>query len=196
MIILASQSPYKKSLMEKTGYFFETSVPRVNEEDLKRGFKGDLEDLIQFLAFKKADSLRDKYENHVIIGSDQALIFQGDLIGKGHSYEESKKQLKNFSGQKVKLVTAVTLLFEGKRIDFSNSTGLKFRELDGDLIDWYLDQDKPFDCAGSFKTESSGAVLFDYMECSDPTAVQGLPIMRLVKELESLPIKRLKRKSR
>ena len=190
MIILASQSPYRKSLMAKTGYSFKPVSPLVDEEILKKSFVGELKDLIQFLAYKKAESLLNIHPNDVIVGSDQALIFEGELVGKGHSFEGSKKQLQAMSEKKVELVTSVSILQSKKRIDFSNSTWLQFKTLSESLIDWYLKADEPFDCAGSFKIESSGAVLFDHIECSDPTAVQGLPLMRLVKELEMLSIVR------
>ena len=190
MIILASQSPYRKSLMSKTGYSFKSVSPLVDEEALKKSFNGQLKDLIQFLAYKKAESLTSTYPSGVIIGSDQALIFEKKLVGKGHSFEGSKKQLRAMSEKKVELITSVTILQSKKRIDFYNSTWLQFKRLSDSLIDWYLNEDKPFDCAGSFKIESSGAVLFDYIECSDPTAVQGLPLMRLTKELEGLSIER------
>ena len=226
MIILASQSPYKKNLLEKTGYPFKSQSPAVDEEILKKefkknfkkdfkgefkgkfkgdfkgdfkgefkgkfkgDFKGDAKSLIEFLALKKAESLKDSHKGHIIIGSDQALIFKDEIIGKGHSFEGSKKQLKSFSDQKVELVTALALLFKEKKVEFSNSTLLRFKKLNEDLIDWYLNKDKPFDCAGSFKMESSGAVLFEWIECTDPTAVQGLPLMRLVQELELMSVKR------
>jgi len=186
MIILASQSPYRKILLEKTAFHFKTDSPLADEEALKKDYKKGAKELIKFLAFKKAESLLDKYKEHIIIGSDQALVLGEKLIGKGHNFEGAKKQLKLLSGQEVELITSVCLLMETRKVEFSNITKLQFRILSDEVIDWYLNKDKPFDCAGSFKMEASGALLFERVENSDPTAIQGLPLMRLSQELEKL----------
>ena len=188
MIILASQSPYRKILLEKTGFSFKAESPLVDEELLKKEFVGSNQDLIKFLAFKKAESLSNNYKDYVIIGSDQALLFDGHVIGKSHNYENAKKQLSEFSEKTVELLTAVSLIKNDQRVEFENSTTLHFKKLSEEFIDWYLKTDEPYDCAGSFKMESSGAVLFNSVECSDPTAIQGLPLMRLSTELKKLGV--------
>lgn len=183
MIILASQSPYRKKLLEKTKYSFVCMKPEVDEDLLKKAFTGSPEELCSYLAFKKAKSVAVKNNEALVIGSDQSLLLEGRHLGKGKTFEGSFHQLKSCSGKTASLITSVTLIKGDKESQFEVITQLKFKPLSDEDIIWYLNKDKPFDCAGSFKMEESGAVLFEYADGSDPTAIEGLPLMKLTIEI-------------
>ena len=199
MIILASLSPYRKNLLEKLGFAFKTEAPLVDEELLKKEYKGSPKELIAYLSFKKAESIAQKHNDCVVIGADQALIYKSRVIGKSHNFEGAKAQLLELSSKEVELVTSVSLVkhtSSSNRVNdknlasFTNTTQLKFKKLSLELIEWYLLKDEPYDCAGSFKIEKSGALLFEYIKTTDPTAIEGLPLMRLSREFELLGLKR------
>jgi len=199
MIILASLSPYRKNLLEKLGFAFKTEAPLVDEELLKKEYIGNPKELIAYLSFKKAESIALKQKGVIVIGADQALIDKSKVIGKAHTFEKAKAQLLDLSDKEVELVTSVSLVKHNissntpgdiRLASFTNTTQLKFKKLSLELIKWYLLKDEPYDCAGSFKIEKSGAALFEYIKTTDPTAIEGLPLMRLSKELEVLGVKK------
>jgi MAF protein len=179
-IILASTSPYRKMLMKKLDLPFECLSPLCNEESLKNTFKGSAKELCSFLAQEKALSLDSKLSDCIIIGSDQALIFDNRAVGKSGGFDQSYEQLKNLSGQTVDLITACFLRVQnGKDRSFECNAKMTFKKLSDEEIKNYLKMDEPYDCAGSFKYEENGHKLFEKVEVSDTTAIQGLPLNQL-----------------
>ncbi len=116
----------------------------------------------------------------IVIGSDQIAVFEGRIIGKPGNHRTAVAQLSSFSGQVVEFLTAVSVQcrasgFNEQHID---TTRVRFRHLDNDEIERYLEAEKPYDCAGAFKAESLGIVLFESISSEDPTALIGLPLIR------------------
>ena len=186
MIILASQSPYRKKLLEKTKYTFTCVKPEVDEELLKNNFKGSPDKLCSYLAYKKALSISKTHKEALVIGSDQSLLLEGKHLGKGKTFKGAFEQLKVCSEKTAELITAVAVIKDKTESHFEVITKLKFKKLTDQDITWYLNKDKPYDCAGSFKMEESGAVLFEHAMCIDPTAIEGLPLMRLSLEIDKI----------
>jgi MAF protein len=183
-IVLASTSPFRKTLLKRLELPFKTTAPRVNEDDLKSKFKGADENLCAFLAQKKALSLKEDFKNALIIGSDQSLFCEDKILGKGHNFKGACEQLKFCSGKTTKLITSVYVHdTDGADHHFESVTTLYFKKLSEDSITKYLKWDEPYNCAGSFKFESKGSFLFEKIDCSDPSAIEGLPMMELTRLL-------------
>ena len=186
MIILASQSPYRKKILEKTKYSFVCMKPEVDEDQLKSKFTGSPQKLCSYLAYEKANSIAKNNKEALVIGSDQSLLLGDEHLGKGKTFEGAFNQLKSCSGKTADLITSVAIIKGDKESQFEVITKLKFKTLSDEDITWYLNKDKPFDCAGSFKMEESGAVLFESANCTDPTAIEGLPLMKLSLEIDKI----------
>ena len=138
-------------------------------------------DLTGRLAAQKAKTVGKQYPQAVVIGSDQLAVFDGQIIGKSGSYEAALEQLTCFSGRTVEFLTAVSVQCHknGFSKQHTDCTRVHFRDLQHEEIERYLIREKPYDCAGSFKAESLGIVLFNSITSEDPTALIGLPLIRL-----------------
>ena len=135
--------------------------------------------LVERLADEKAESVSIKNPHAIVIGSDQIAVFEGQIIGKPGNHRAAMEQLASFSGQVVEFLTAVSVQcrssgFNEQHID---TTRVSFRQLQKDEIERYLEIEKPYDCAGAFKAEALGIVLFERIASEDPTALVGLPLI-------------------
>ena len=133
------------------------------------------------LAFEKASYIASASDESIVIGSDQTVDCNGEILGKPGNFERARTQLQQLSGHTVTFTTGlcvintVTQECQQDLVKYSVS----FRQLDAAEIDRYLTIDKPFNCAGSFKSESLGISLLNKMNGDDPTALIGLPLIRL-----------------
>lgn len=180
-IVLASTSPYRKELLQRMGIAFKTVAPDVDESSLPGESP---ENLVKRLAEAKARVIGKTCEA-LIIGSDQVAVSGDEILGKPGSHENALVQLRKLSGKLVTFQTGLCLL---------NSTSnemqvdtvpfrVQFRKLDEQQIERYLRADQPYNCAGSFKSEGLGITLFERMDGDDPTALIGLPLIRLTSML-------------
>ncbi len=137
-------------------------------------------DLVIRLARQKASAIAALHPKAIVIGSDQLAVFENQVIGKPGSHESAAGQLKRFSGQVIDFLTAVSVacIHKGFSEQYLDITRVFFRSLQADEIERYLQQEKPYDCAGAFKAESLGIVLFEKIASEDPTALIGLPLIR------------------
>ncbi|MCP1624492.1 Maf family protein [Pseudomonas nitroreducens] len=178
-LILASSSPYRRELLHRLRLPFESASPDIDETPLPGE---NAEQLVRRLAESKARALAQHYPAHLIIGSDQAAVNGRRILGKPHDLERATEQLKDASGKSVSFLTGLCLLNSQSgeaRIDCVPFT-VHFRDLDEARIRRYLEAEKPFDCAGSFKAEGLGVSLFRSTEGEDATSLVGLPLIRLV----------------
>lgn len=185
-LVLASQSPYRKALLENFGLQFETQTPRVDEEKLKKNGPHDLTELTRYLALKKAESLQDLYANAVIVGSDQIAELGGERLDKPGSEERAFQQLKKMNGKSHRLITSLAIVSPLKTVIATDVTTLKLRQLSDEEIQCYIKLDQPFDCAGAYKIEKAGLSLLESVDTKDPSAIQGLPMIALTKALNEL----------
>ncbi len=183
-LILASSSKYRKLQLQRFGISFDCESPEINETALSNESPHEL---VGRLALKKAEAVSRQYPQSVVIGSDQIALFDGQIIGKPGNHQAALKQLKSFSGQVVEFLTAVSVLCResGFSEQYTDCTHVCFRSLRDEEIERYLQQEKPYDCAGAFKAESLGIVLFERIISEDPTALIGLPLIRTAAMLRS-----------
>ena len=175
-IILASASPYRRALLDRFLDDYQAVSPDIDETN-----PGDLspEDLAQYLARKKAETVLPTARNSLIIGADQLAVLEGKVLGKPGDHQKAVEQLLAASGHAVTFRTAVCILDPvGKtRYEHVDKTTVRFRQFDRRLAEAYLRHDEPYDCAGSFRIEGAGFVLFDSVTTDDPTALIGLPMI-------------------
>lgn len=187
-IILASQSPYRRQQMASFGLRFKAERPLVDENQLKREGPEDLVELTRFLSHQKALSLRAKYPDDIILGSDQLVEWQGKRIDKPGNEESAWRQLKEMSDSEHRLITSLAMIHKNQDLLFTNITKIRFKKLNDSIIHRYLQLDQPFDCAGSYKIEKAGLSLIESLQTDDPSAIQGLPMMSLMRGLDKLNI--------
>ena len=183
-LILASSSPYRRTLLERLQIPFDTASPHINEERLP----GETaEALASRLATEKAQALSSQYPGALIIGSDQVAECEGELLGKPGTAQKAWEQLRFCSGQRVSFHTGISLLDTetGKQQTHCERYSVYFRQLSDREITRYIELDQPLDCAGSFKAEGLGIILFEKMEGSDPNSLIGLPLIRLIDMLQA-----------
>lgn len=182
-LILASTSPYRKQLLQRLGVDFIAVAPRVDETRLPGESP---ESLVRRLAEAKARAVAVQHRDALIIGSDQAAVIAGEIVGKPGGHEQAMLQLRRASGSCVVFLTGLCLLDSRSgqcQVDLARYS-VVFRQLTDAQIESYLRRDKPYDCAGSFKSEGLGVALFERMAGDDPSALIGLPLILLTRMLE------------
>ena len=187
-VILASQSPYRRAQLTQFGLNFHSHTPRVDEEELKSQGPKDLPELTRFLAEQKARSLIFDFPTALLLGSDQIVEFNGQRLDKPGDHAKAQAQLEVLSGHEHRLITSLALLFGGRTLLYTDTTVVRLKKLSPALIHAYLELDTPFDCAGSYKIEKAGMGLIDEVRTQDASAIQGLPLLSLVRGLSELGI--------
>ncbi len=185
-IVLASSSPYRRSLLTRFLDNFETVAPGIDES---RQAGESPETLAVRLARGKAEAVsRTLPGDALVIGSDQLATIDDRVLGKPGTHAAAVDQLLGMSGQSVTFLTSVCLLDTGRRerYAYSDRTVVRFRRFDRRLAEAYLRHDEPYDCAGSFRVEGAGFVLFESVKTEDPTALIGLPMIWLAGRLLEL----------
>lgn len=178
-LVLASTSPFRRELLQRLGCAFETAAPETDETPLENESPFDL---VARLSEAKARAITTQFPEALIIGSDQVAILDDQILGKPGTHENAVRQLQAASGRRVEFLTGLCLLNSKtqkcrvKVVPFS----VVFRSLNESQIEAYLLRDKPYNCAGSFKSEGLGISLFEKMEGDDPNALIGLPLIELV----------------
>ena len=187
MIVLGSTSKYRAELLARLGLPFEAARPDCDESP-REGEKP--RDLALRLAKTKADSLKSTFPNSLIIGSDQVCALGGQLLGKPGTVARAREQLQSMRGQSVTFYTGLSVINaqSGESLDSIDTTVVQLRELTDAEIDRYIAAEMPLDCAGSFMVEKLGISLFERVESTDPTALIGLPLIRVCSELRQFGV--------
>jgi septum formation protein len=184
-LILASTSKYRAQLLAQLGWEFSGVAPAV-DEDAQKKIISDPRKLCETLSLMKAQDVFKKNSESLIIGSDQVCTLKGKIYGKPHDFERAHRQLSDLQGQTHELMTGVSIVYPKGTVSFVNTTKLTMRPLSSLEIDLYLQEDQPYDCAGSYKLETRGIKLFSAIEMSDHTSIIGLPLINLSNELIKL----------
>lgn len=186
-IILGSASPYRGELLARLGLPFLQRAARVDEDPAVGEHPADL---AQRLAVAKARAVGAGHPDAVVIGSDQTAECGGVTLGKPGGFAKAREQLLHLAGRSARFYTAVALL--DTRSDHLLCdlavTEVRFRQLSEAEIGAYLHREKPYDCAGSFKAEGLGIALFEAIHSDDPTALIGLPLIRVRSLLQKLGV--------
>lgn len=134
---------------------------------------------------EKAQSLAHRYTSHLIIGSDQICVLDGEITGKPLTEEKARQQLTKASGNIVTFYTGLALYnsANGHLQTEVEPFDVHFRHLSETEIDDYVRKERPLHCAGSFKSEGLGIALFERLEGRDPNTLVGLPLIALCQML-------------
>jgi septum formation protein len=183
-LILASASPYRRALLERLGLPFTAVAPHVDETP--RAGERPAETALR-LAEDKARAVAAQHPAALIIGSDQIADLDGTALGKPRDRADALEQLRSMRGRTVIFHTAVALLNAETGVCHSALVDVAstFRNLEEATLEAYLDREQPLDCAGSVKAEGLGIALFTRLASDDPTALIGLPLIRLMDLLEA-----------
>ncbi|WP_334371868.1 nucleoside triphosphate pyrophosphatase [Enterobacter hormaechei] len=181
-LVLASTSPYRRMLLEKLGIPFECAAPEVDETPQPGESPRHL---VTRLAKEKAQSLAVRYPAHLIIGSDQVCVLDGEITGKPHTEENACQQLMRARGTIVTFYTGLALYnsASGHLQTECEPFDVHFRHLSEQEIMGYVRRERPLNCAGSFKSEGLGIALFDKLDGRDPNTLVGLPLIALCQML-------------
>ena len=182
-LVLASSSPWRRQVLDKLGLPYRTKHPEIDETPLPAESP---DELVARLALEKARAVAPTFRDALIISSDQVAVLDGRIIGKPGTHERARQQLQAASGRTLSFLTSLCLLntASGKHQLCVEPYHVHFRPLSEELIEGYLQHEQPYNCAGSFRSEAAGIVLFERLEGDDPNALIGLPLIRLVRMLE------------
>jgi septum formation protein len=187
-LVLASTSPFRRELLGRLGLPFDTRAPVADETPLEQEMPMDLS---RRLAELKARSVAEQFPDGLIIGSDQVACIEDRILGKPGQRDKAIDQLKFASGKTVIFYTGLCVLNaqSGLSLSLCESFRVHFRQLSDEQIRRYIDRENPLNCAGAFKAEGLGSALFERIEGDDPTALIGLPLIRLVDLLDAQGLK-------
>ena len=181
-LILASTSRYRKELLSRLGLAFSCSPPGVDEASLPGE---EPKALVERLAKAKASAVALQQPDAWVIGSDQIAVpteaGAHSPLGKPGTEARCLEQLLSCSGRTVDFLTAVAVMRKETNalIEFIDTTRVTFRILDRPSIERYVAKERPLDCAGGFKSEGLGIALCESIDSADPSALIGLPLIRL-----------------
>jgi septum formation protein len=181
-LVLASGSAYRKALLARLGLAFEIASPEADEAALPGESPGTT---ALRLALTKARSVAPRHPDALIVGSDQVASCAGVRLGKPGGEANARRQLAYLSGKAARFETAVALLDARNGAVRARVVGCEvtFRTLSDAAIAGYLARERPYDCAGSAKSEGLGIALIARMHGEDPTALIGLPLIALTELL-------------
>lgn len=177
-LVLGSSSVYRRQLLERLGLPFTVQSPDLDETALPGEAPAGL---ASRLALAKARSVAAKFPGSIVIGCDQVADLHGASLGKPGNYARATDQLRQMRGQTVVFQTAMAVVCHdtGFCSEMLAPVRVKYRELSDTEIDFYLQTEQPYDCAGSCKSEGLGIALLHSIENDDPTSLVGLPLIRL-----------------
>ena len=177
-LVLASGSRWRRQLLDRRGIPYIWASPDIDETSLP----GETAvALVHRLAQTKAERVAADYPDHVIIGSDQVAVFDGEILGKPGAVPAACRQLSRFSGQRVRFLTGLAVIDTSRAWQqvCHERYDVVFRQLSSDEIARYVEREQPLDSAGSFRMEGLGITLFERLEGDDPNTLIGLPLIRL-----------------
>ncbi len=177
-LILASSSPYRKELLQRLHIEFECISPNINESSLENEPPSAY---VQRLAVEKAAEIGNTHSDGLIIGSDQCCVDDNIILGKPKDRDNAIEQLSHASGKSLQFLTGVSIQHPASdwHREWVDTFTVEFRQLSLTEIERYLDTEQPFNCAGSFKSEKLGISLCESMRGDDPTALIGLPLIKV-----------------
>jgi septum formation protein len=176
-LILASESQYKKNILKRLEIAFTTEAPAIDETPQT----GEPARALSIrLAQAKAETIAARHPAATVISTDQSAEVDGEILGKPGTIENACAMLQKLSGKTVSFYTSVGVIAPKQPcITHTEEVVVTLRELDLLEIERYVKKDMPLDCAGSFKVESLGISLFTSVKSGDPTALEGLPLIKL-----------------
>ncbi|HET9056810.1 MAG TPA: Maf family protein [Chitinophagaceae bacterium] len=183
-IILASQSPRRKQLLEWAEISFDVMVKETDEL-----YPADLPitEVPVYIARNKALAVKEELSHsRIILAADTIVVFDNEIIGKPKDKNEALKILSRLSGQKHLVITGVVILANEEEVSFADITEVYFHPLTRSQIEFYINKYSPFDKAGAYAIQEWIGVVGIKSVSGDFYNVMGLPVSRVVQELQKL----------
>lgn len=182
-IVLASNSPRRKELLEGLGIPFEVRTKQGIDESYPEGLNG--EQIALHISKKKAEAYKsDMTENELIITADTIVYVDGEVLGKPKDKDDARRMFKLMSGKEHQVITGVCVVTKEKTVQFASVTDVTFTQLNDDEIDFYINNYKPYDKAGAYGIQEwIGYVGITGIRGSYFNVV-GLPVQRLYTALK------------
>ena len=179
-VILASSSRYRQELLKRLSIEFRSISPNIDETKIHNE---TFEDLARRLSNEKAKIISMNHPSAFVIGSDQTAEYNNKQVNKPLSIKNAFSQLKELSGQTLNFFSGVCLKNEQRKISVDEVVkfSVTYKKLSDKQINRYLELEDPTHCVGSIKSEGLGITLLEEIQCNDPTAVIGLPLIELSK---------------
>jgi septum formation protein len=180
-IILASQSPRRRYLLERAGLKFRVVPSDLDEDSIP---KSDPDAYVRALAEAKARDIAARYADHWVIGADTVVVVDGRVLGKPVSRADAADMLRRLSGRTHQVLTGYCICRPNGGNHFSDTvcTDVEFKELSEDEIRWYIQTGEPFDKAGAYAIQGIGTFLVRRISGSY-TNVVGLPVCEVLEFL-------------
>lgn len=180
-IILASQSPRRKTLLEQAGIAFTTVPGNFDEKSVPLLAP---ESYAKNLAMKKAGQIARRYPDKWVIGADTIVCIDDTVLGKPRSRQAARRMLRQLSGQTHRVVTGYAVINRSRQKDIMDAvtTEVYFKNLSEEEIEWYIHTSEPFDKAGGYAIQGLGTFLVKEIKGSY-TNVVGLPVCELIELL-------------
>jgi septum formation protein len=180
-LILASQSPRRRYLLEQAGLTFAVIPGSFDEDSVQLANPADY---VKTLAEAKADAVAQRYPDSWVIGADTIVTIDKAILGKPGDPREARQMLKRLSGQSHFVYTGYAILCKNKRTGTCDAikTDVQFKDLTDDEIDWYIQTGEPFDKAGAYAIQGMGTFLVRRINGSY-TNVVGLPVCEVIETL-------------
>jgi septum formation protein len=186
-VVLASSSPRRREILEKTGLKFIVDAAEINEDHGRRMRPAEL---AKTISLEKAKVVAVRHPYSIIIAADTFGVLGGRLLGKPRDEDEARDMLRRMSGRRHRVVTGFTILDTetGKAVSKAVETKVYFKMLYSEEINAYVKTGEPLDKAGAYAIQGMGAMLVEKIE-GDYYNVVGLPLSSLVRELKRFGVK-------
>ncbi len=184
-LILASNSPRRKEILENCGYDFKV-IPSECREIVPENLTP--QETVEGLAYQKAFDVYCRYPDDTVIGADTVVVWDKKILGKPKDEDDARRMLKMLSGQTHEVRTGFAILGKGIEVVSSDVTMVTFFSLKDEEIEAYIKTGDPMDKAGAYGIQSDGCVLVRSI-LGDYFNVMGLPIGHLARNLKVLGIK-------
>ena len=182
-IILASQSPRRKELLNKIGLNFKIIPSDFDESKIQ--FNGSPEEYCEELAFKKAEKIATNFKNDLIIGADTIVELNGELLPKPKNLDEAKQFLTSLNGKTHQVFTGISIILNQQKSTFNECTSVTFNSLIDSEFDYYIENFNPLDKAGAYGIQDWSSVFVRKIHgCY--FNVMGFPISKFYNELKKI----------
>ena len=180
-LILASQSPRRKYLLEQAGLTFSIIPSDFDEGSVT---VSDPDSYVRMLAEAKAADISEQHPDCWVIGADTIVLIDNTILEKPGSNEEARSMLKQLSGKTHQVFTGYCICCKNKDTLFSETvkTDVHFKSLSDTEIEWYIQTGEPFDKAGAYAIQGIGTSLVKGINGSY-TNVVGLPVCEVIEFL-------------
>ena len=184
-IILASQSPRRKQLLEWAEIDFEVQVSNADES-----FDAEMpsEKVAMYIAHQKACAIQHLKgnEDRTIVAADTIVVIDNEILGKPIDRNDAVRILQKLSGNKHQVITGVVILQGTNMVEFFDCTEVEFHSLTQEQIEFYIDKYQPYDKAGAYAIQEWIGVIGIRSIKGDFYNVMGLPVSRVVQALQAL----------